>query len=154
MPANERFTLMRLPLFEKFAYDEMEIVGKIVSSYLFHAEEVLFQEGSHGGSMYFVVDGTLEVIRQNEEGKQVVIASLMPGQSVGEMAIIEGIVRSATVKAKTDGSLITLKREDFDTLLEEHPKIGVKILKGISCLLSKNLRKMSIEITNLMLPIV
>jgi len=78
----------------------------------------------------------------------------MPGQSVGEMAIIEGIVRSATDKAKTDGSLITLKREDFDTLLEEHPKIGVKFLKGISCLLSKNLRKMSVEIINLMLPIV
>ena len=154
MGAKEKFTLMRLPLFEKFAYDEMEIVGNIVSTYQFHAEEVLFQEGSHGGSMYFVVDGTLEVIRNNEEGKPVLIATLMPGQSVGEMAIIEGIVRSATVKAKTDGSLITLKREDFDTLLEEHPKIGVKFLKGISCLLSKNLRKMSVEIINLMLPIV
>ncbi len=154
MAPNERFALMRLPLFEKFDYDEMEIVGKVVSTYKFHAEEVLFEEGSHGGSMYFVIDGALEVIKKNEEGNQVVIANLMPGQSVGEMAIIEGVLRSATVKAKTDGSLITLMREDFDKLLDEQPRIGVKILKGISCLLSRNLRKMSIEITNLMLPIV
>ncbi len=154
MAHNEKFALMRLPMFEKFEYDEMEIVGQIVSSYKFQTDEVLFEEGSHGGSMYFVKDGTLEVIRKNEDGKHVVIASLTTGQSVGEMAIIEGVVRSATVKAKTDGSLLTLKREDFEKLLEEHPMIGLKIVKGISCLLSKNLRKMSIEITNLMLPIV
>lgn len=143
MTDNEKYAIMRLPIFAELVYDEMEIVGKKVSSCQFQAGEVLLKEGTHGGAMYFVVDGTLEVIKQNEEGKEVVIAKVTSGQSVGEMSIIEGIVRSATVRAVTEGSLLTLKREDFETLLDEYPKIGVKILKGISCSLSMNLRKMS-----------
>ncbi len=151
MTANEKYTLMSIGIFDKLTFEEMEILGSKVSSYQFKEGEVLFHEGAHGDSMYFVVDGVLEIAKQSEEGKQFVIANISKGQSVGEMAIIEGIVRSATVRAKTEGSLLALRRGDFDALLEEHPKIGVKILKSVSCLLSMNLRKTSLELIKLML---
>ncbi len=154
MSNNEKYTIMSLPVFEKLAYEEMEVLGNIVSSCQFHAGQVIFQEGTNGSSMYFVVEGTLEVIKQSEDGKPAVITNLVSGQSVGEMSLIEGIVRSATVQAKTDGTLLLLKREDLEKLLDEHPKIGIKVLKGISQLLGMNLRKMSAEMTKLMMSIV
>ena len=155
MTESKRYALMRIPIFEKLSYDEMEIVGKDVRSLPFKAGDVILKEGSHGTSMFFVVDGILEVVKQKEkvDDENVVIATVSSGQSVGEMALVDGFVRSATVLVKTDGSLLTLKREDFELLQEKHPEIGIKILKGISSLISINLRKTSKKLTELMLPI-
>jgi len=145
---------MSVPIFSELGFDELEIVEKIVFYREFTADKVVFEEGSHGRLMYFIVDGKLEVIKKKVGSEEVAhITTVSHGQSVGEMALIDGFVRSATVKAKTDGAFLVLKREDFDNLQEKHPTIGIKILKSISRLISINLRKTSKELTILMLPI-
>ncbi len=81
------------------------------------------------------------------------LATLTKGRSIGEMAVIDDFPRSATVRARTKGTLVLLTRQGFEVILEQHPGIGVKILKGISRLLSQNLRKTSSRLVDYMLPL-
>ena len=93
------------------------------------------------------------MLKKNEKGKQVTLTALGKGRSIGEMAVIDDFPRSATVKARTKATLVILTRANFEKILDEHSKIGVKILKGISRLLSMNLRKTSSRLADYMLPL-
>ena len=87
-----------------------------------------------------------EVITQYDNAKTT-IALLGRGQSIGEMSLIDGRSRSATVRVKTNLTLVVLKREHFQTLLVEHPGTTNNILMGIAQLLSGSLRKTTHEFT-------
>ena len=65
------------------------------------------------------------------------------------MSIIDNFPRSATIKAQTDSKLVTLSRKDFDIILDEYPRIGIKVLKGMTRLLSLYLRKASGQLTEI-----
>ncbi|MFP6809355.1 MAG: cyclic nucleotide-binding domain-containing protein [Pseudomonadales bacterium] len=85
--------------------------------------------------------------------KKNTIAKLSRGRSVGEMSLIDGSPRSATVKATTSLKLIILKREDFRKLNDSEPAIANKILMGIATLLSQNLRDTNNNFTEKLLSI-
>jgi CRP-like cAMP-binding protein len=84
--------------------------------------------------------------------KIVIIASLTRGRSIGEMAIIDDYPRSATIKAWANSTLVTLTREGFEQILDQHSAIGIKLLKEISRLLSMNLRRTSSQLADYLLP--
>ena len=113
----------------------------------------LFKEGDKGDYVCFVVEGAMDIIKKSSTRGAVVIASLPKGRSIGEMSIIDNFPRSATVRAQTDATYITLTQKGFDNILKGYPEIGIKILKGISRLLSLNLRKTSSRLADYMLPV-
>jgi CRP-like cAMP-binding protein len=96
--------------------------------------------------------GRMSVIKQFNTKKHT-IAELSAGTSVGEMSLIAGTPRSATVKAKTDLSLIVLKREDFQKLLLEETGVANRVLMGIATLLSCSLRDTNKNFTEKLLSI-
>ncbi len=102
--------------------------------------------------MFFIAGGEVEVIKQFDNKKHT-IAKLSVGRSVGEMSLIDGAPRSATVKASPDLDLIVLKREDFKKLNEEHPAIANKVLMGMATLLSQSLRDTNNRFTEKLLTI-
>ena len=93
--------------------------------------------------MCFVAQGEMEILKKNAEGERVAISTLQPGASIGEMAVIDNFPRSATVRAKTEGTLLTLSRYSFETILKQHPSVGIKLFQGLSKLLCLNLRRTS-----------
>ena len=103
--------------------------------------------------MCFVADGALEVAKQSITGESVVITELRRGRSIGEMSVIGDFPRSATVKALEEAKLIVLTQRSFELILEEHPRIGIKVLKGISRLLSLSLRDTSGRLADSILPL-
>lgn len=143
--------ISEVPIFAALSDEELMVVEKHLTSHEVAAKDVVFKEGSHGNYMCFVVEGELDVIKRVGADKQATLVTLGKGQSVGEMAMIDGLIRSATVRAKTDSLIVVMKRGDFDTLLEKYPRIGVKILRGLARMLSMNLRKTSNDLTKLML---
>ena len=68
------------------------------------------------------------------------------------MAVIDNYPRSASVRAKTKGSLLTLSRDRFDVLLDQHPYTGIKLLRSIARFLCANLRKTSSAVVDQLLP--
>jgi len=135
--------LVYIRIFDKFSPDELEIVARYMNHLKINKGEILFKEGDKGDYVCFVVDGTLDVVKQSRTGKSVAITELSKGRSIGEMSVIGDFLRSATVKARTEAKLVILKQRNFELILEDYPTIGIKILKGIARLLSLSLRDTS-----------
>lgn len=147
---NIKQLLRNNSLFESLTSDELDLVIVSMNRHELVANTTVFKEGAHGNYVCFVVEGTLRVFKRTDDGRESSIATLSEGQSVGEMAIIDGLPRSATVKSLTPSSLLLLKRDDFNRLLETHPEIAAKILRAIARMLSIHLRKTSGDLSNLM----
>ena len=145
--------LINIPIFDALKSDELKVVSKYMNFMDFEPRETVFKEGERGDYVCFITEGALDVVKENDKGKQVIITSIGRGRSIGEMSVIDDFPRSATVKAKTKTTLVILTRKGFEKVLDEHPGIGVKILKGISRLLSMNLRKTSSRLADYMLPL-
>jgi CRP-like cAMP-binding protein len=140
-------------LFEELIPQELEIVARRLSVQEVDTGQVLFKEGDNAEFFCLVAQGSLDVIKKGKDGRSLVIATLGDGDSVGEMSMVDGMVRSATVQAALYSIVIVLQRKDFEKILKEYPRIGAKLLKGIARHISVNLRRTSSELTNLMMPI-
>ncbi|MBN2125070.1 MAG: cyclic nucleotide-binding domain-containing protein [Deltaproteobacteria bacterium] len=145
--------LANIPMFDTLKGNELRIVTGQMNFTELEKGEILFREGDTGDYVCFVVEGTLDVLKKTDKGEYVPLATLSRGRSIGEMAVIDDFPRSATVRAQTAATLVILTRKGFDLILQEHSDIGVRILKGISRLLSQNLRKTSSRLVDYMLPI-
>ncbi len=86
------------------------------------AGSILFREGDAGDDLYVVVSGRLEARVRNGQDGETVVAQIAAGEVVGEMALISGEPRSATVVARRDSELVRLTKTAFETLIERYPK--------------------------------
>ena len=99
--------------------------------------EHLFRQGDHDTSMYIVLSGRLGVYLRDEEGNEVLARQMSGGETVGELGLLSGDPRSATVIALRDSELVRLSKDTFDLLVEEHPKT----LRFITDLLVRRLQQ-------------
>ena len=147
------FLILNIPIFSRLRNEELRNVKKYFNLLELIPGETVFEEGDNGDYVCFVVEGSLDVLKKTVKGENVVISTLKKGGSIGEMSVIDQLPRSATIKAKTKATLLTLSQEKLNYILSEHSSIGVKILKGIARLLSMNLRKTSSRLADYMLPL-
>ena len=147
------FLILHIPIFSRLKGNELRSIEQCMKILEVLPGEIVFNEGEKGDYVCFVVEGCLDVLKKTESGDSIVISTLSKGRSIGEIAIIDDLPRSATVKAKHKSTLLTLSRESFDYILAKHPDIGVKILKGLASLLCLNLRKTSSRLAEYMLPL-
>jgi CRP/FNR family cyclic AMP-dependent transcriptional regulator len=147
------FLILNIPIFSKLKSNELMGIEQYMKILDVIPGEIVFEEGERGDYVCFVVEGSLEVLKKTGSGENIVISTLSKGRSIGEMAIIDDLPRSATVRAKYKSTLLTLSRENFDYIIAKYPDIGVKILKGLSSLLCMNLRKTSNRLAEYMLPL-
>ncbi len=135
--------LITMPLFDELSPLELSTTADYMNFFELEQGKTLFREGDPGDYICFVVDGAVDVLKLAATGQRAVIATLTRGSTIGEMSIIDNIARSASVRARKDSTLVILSRKGFNTILDSHPKIGIKILKGIARLLSLNMRRTS-----------
>lgn len=83
--------------------------------------EVLFRQGDIGDSLYVLIYGRLVIVVQGENGEEEIIGEIGRGEVVGEMAILTGEPRSATVRAIRDSELVKLSREAFERVIASNP---------------------------------
>ncbi len=100
---------------------------------------VLFREGERDDSLFIVVAGRLGVVTADADGREAIISHISPGETVGEMALLSGAPRSATVVALRDSELVRLKRESFEKLADQHPGL----MRFITRLLVQRLERTS-----------
>ncbi|MFH1984305.1 MAG: cyclic nucleotide-binding domain-containing protein [Pseudomonadota bacterium] len=146
--------LMYLPLFGGMPSNDLNTLAAHMSFFELEPGEILFREGDPGESVCFVVQGGLDVLKEGgASGASAVIATVPRYRSIGEMSVIDNTPRSATVKARVKTAMVSLSKSGFDELLEQHPRIGIHILKQIARLISMNLRKTSSRLADYMLPL-
>jgi len=93
--------------------------------------KLVFKEGSTGEEMFVLVSGEISAFVKQADGTDRLMFEIKPGDFFGEMSIIAGESRSATLIAKNDAEVFVLHGIDFYRIIYEHPMIGIKMLKAI-----------------------
>jgi CRP/FNR family cyclic AMP-dependent transcriptional regulator len=106
------------------------------------ADQVLFLAGDPGDSCYRVEDGLLKVTMVSRSGTERILAFVGRGGIVGELAILDGLPRSASVVAVRDTALSRLTRAEFDAFAERHPEL----YKSLITLLTQRLRETNVAV--------
>ena len=135
--------LLKLPLFDEIDGDELNVIAGYMNYFELTKGRYLFKEGDEGNFICFVVKGGIDIIKKTGTGEQRTIATIHKGASLGEMSVIDKTTRSASARAKTDATLIILSGKSFNVLLDRHPRIGIKLLKGMTRIMSLNMRRTS-----------
>jgi CRP/FNR family transcriptional regulator, cyclic AMP receptor protein len=141
-------------LLKGLAEEELHHILQATTPREFQADEIIMQEGDAGDAMYIMCHGsvaitkrlTLELSEEAPREKTMIRFRAEEGVILGEMALIESEVRSATVTTLTPCLMLELTKQNFYQLLAQHPEIGVKILLPLAQSLSQRLRKSSNEL--------
>ena len=153
MADNDTINKLRgLSFFSGLDDEQLEAVSQYVEHLYLEPDAVVFNEGDSGDSVYFIEIGSLEVSMDSDWGESINLATLSDGSSFGEMSVIDDLPRSATVKATTESSVLSLKKADFEKILDEHPKIGVILLKGLARFLCTHLRESNESLSDFLEP--
>ncbi len=130
MPLAE--TLRRVPLFADLTPEELARVGDAARERSYPKNSVIVFEDDPGDALYVVVLGHVKVVLIGEDGREVILSVLGEGDFFGEMSLIDDQPRSAHVIAMEDANLLVLRREDFHSALEDHPRIALGLLRALS----------------------
>jgi len=113
-------TLLQTKAFHRIPASNLQAIFTRMQRVTYRAGDVVIKQGDEGDYFYAITTGTCEVTREtpiNRDG--IKLATLGPGDTFGEEALISESKRNATVKMLTDGSLMRLTKDDFKTLLNE-----------------------------------
>ncbi|MBI4204415.1 MAG: patatin-like phospholipase family protein [Betaproteobacteria bacterium] len=107
-----------------------DLVSRIELQELARGER-LYLQGEPGTNMHILLTGRLQVRVKTEDGTERVVAHLQPGEAVGEMALLTGARRAATIVATRDCTLGALTRQDFDNIVSRHPDVFSHIARFV-----------------------
>jgi CRP/FNR family cyclic AMP-dependent transcriptional regulator len=106
-------------------------------------DEVLFEEGTLGSAFYVVLEGAVSIRRAMPTGPEHELALLHPGESFGEMALVDGAPRMASAVAETDVLLARLSRERFEERLQAGDAVATALLRSMSRTLCARQRELT-----------
>jgi CRP/FNR family transcriptional regulator, cyclic AMP receptor protein len=133
MAAEESLQLIaRVPLFSELSRDELERIATVAIPRSFPKAVRVFHEGDHSDACYIVRKGDLRVTREHSDGRAIALATLGPGDIFGELAMLDGGTRSASVETLTDADLLGLPATDVRRVIAGHGDIAAKLIVAIT----------------------
>jgi CRP-like cAMP-binding protein len=121
--------LSRVPLFADLPPRDLRRVAALAEETWFNAGRVVVEEGQPGSSFYVILDGEARVTK-GPAGRT--LGRLGPGDHFGEMALLDGQPRSATVIAESSLDTVRIRRAAFRTLLKREPDVGLRIMATLA----------------------
>ena len=119
--------LRKVPLFAKFGTKELERLGQLADEVEVGLDRVLAEQGAIGHEFFIVLDGRVMVL----DGKAP-IAMLGPGDFFGEIALLESVPRTATVRAEGIVRLLVVSHREFHALMDEFPSVRTAVLDAVA----------------------
>ncbi|MGH7738923.1 MAG: Crp/Fnr family transcriptional regulator [bacterium] len=126
--------------FKSFDQTDLESLGSIGQEKAFKKDDLIFDEDSKGDSMYILKSGAVKILKK-VKNQDNTIAVLNPGEFFGEMALLDGLPRSAAVRATADSEVLVLSLDAYQQLRREKPHTALKLMDIIIKVLSNRLRQ-------------
>jgi CRP/FNR family cyclic AMP-dependent transcriptional regulator len=139
--------LKYVPIFSELDDDTLEKISKLGIRKSFKKDSVVLFEHETGTALFVIVEGKVKVSRVSDDGKEVILTILGESDFFGEMAILDGLSRSANVTAMEDSELFIIQRSEFLELLHVHPEVSIALLQE----LTQRLRSADMKIKSLSL---
>ncbi|MDH5323981.1 MAG: cyclic nucleotide-binding domain-containing protein [Gammaproteobacteria bacterium] len=133
--------LEQMPMFRDLTRPEVEILSGYVQAFEAESGKTLFLEGEKGGFMCFLVSGKIDVIKESHLRERKTITTVRPGQTIGEMSLLDDMPFSATACAVEKTTVILITRRNFESFTEDHPALAIKMIRKVARLISLRLRQ-------------
>jgi CRP/FNR family transcriptional regulator/CRP/FNR family cyclic AMP-dependent transcriptional regulator len=130
-----------IPLFKDLSEAELAMLARHAVPRQFSPEQIILLAEEEGDTMFVIRQGTVKVSVITDEGREIILDLLGTGDFFGEMALLDGYPRSATVTAMEATELVMLRRSDFLGLLHREPQIASKLLVELTTRLRRADRK-------------
>lgn len=123
--------LRSFSVFRPLADDKLESVGRVAMMRRVSRSSAVVHAGDRTDFVYFIITGTAKVLVSDEEGREVILSMLGPGDMFGEMSVLDENPRSATVLAVTPVTLVAISKTDFRRLLAENFELSLQIMRSL-----------------------
>ena len=138
------------PMFENFNLAEIRLLSHFMQVYRAEPGIEIIREGEPGDFMMLIIEGRIEVFKQDRWNAPRLIALIDAGKTLGEMSMIDGEPRFATCVAAERCMIAVLTRESLARIILEQPILGSKILMELVLMLSQRLRQTSSRLVSFM----
>ena len=135
--------LSRIEIFHPLSKEELASVASNLGEKIYAAGEVLFRQGEEGDTFYIIRDGKVAISVADAEGRSTVVAHLGKGAFFGEMSLLTGEKRTATITAEADTTVLALSKAIFADVLETNAQIAEALAKVLEKRQRENLEKMA-----------
>jgi CRP/FNR family transcriptional regulator, cyclic AMP receptor protein len=123
--------LASVRIFQHLGQDDLRKVARIAKPKQVAANTVVFFEGNRADAFFIVLSGSLKVFQTARDGRVKVLSTMGPGETFGELAMLDGQARSASVETVATSELLVISRKDFRELATATPGILWGVLEGV-----------------------
>jgi CRP-like cAMP-binding protein len=129
---QRRELLAKGSLFSKLSERELDDLVQVSRIQKLRPREELCHKGDPGSQVYLISKGRLKAMTTSAEGDDVVFSIMAPGEVCGELALLSGGRRTATITAIDESELIVLDRREFLPFLKARPEVAIKLLEVLA----------------------
>ena len=144
---DDQELLRTVPIFSELTDDDISSLAKMALRKRYSKDAVVFFENEEGDFFFMILDGRIKVTILGDDGREIILSMLGPGDFFGEMALLDNEPRSATAIAVEESELLSLHRTDFQGVIGDNLAISVALIK----VLTARLRKANHQISTLAL---
>jgi CRP/FNR family transcriptional regulator/CRP/FNR family cyclic AMP-dependent transcriptional regulator len=133
--------LHNVPLFLGLQENELKAISELVTRRKVPADTLILRADEEGDTLFVIQTGRVTVSVHGDDGRQVILSILTNGDFFGEISLLDGKPRSASVTATEDTELLLLRRMDFLSCMEQYPPIATKLLSALAMRLRRTNRQ-------------
>lgn len=123
--------IRRVPLFSMLTEAHAGAVADAVLKRRFKRGETIVEQGKKSNALFILLNGRARVITADNRGREVILATLQPGDHIGEMSLIDNEPHSATVRAEVQTDVLMLGRVEFARCLPENTSMAYAVMRGL-----------------------
>jgi CRP/FNR family cyclic AMP-dependent transcriptional regulator len=146
-PVTDLSFLENVPIFADLEEPDLKKIEKLGLRKKYKKGNIVVLEKEMGAALFVIISGKVKIVRTDEDGREVILSIFGPGEFFGEMSLLDGLARSASVVALAKAELFMIHRRDFLKLVNEHPQVAISLLGE----LTTRLRKADTQIKSLSL---
>lgn len=129
--------------FTDFDKEDITLMAGYMEVYRARAGDIIIREADSGDFMLLLIEGTVDIVKQDPRGVQQTLTQVVPGMIIGEMSMIDGEPRFATCIAAESVVFAVLTRHNMVRIIMQRPTLAAKILIKLVSMLSQRLRQTS-----------
>ncbi|MDO5693884.1 MAG: Crp/Fnr family transcriptional regulator [Pseudomonadota bacterium] len=123
--------IRRVPLFSMLTESQAVSVADAVVKRRFKRGEMIVEQGKKSNALFILLNGRARVVTSDNRGREVILATLQPGDHIGEMSLIDNEPHSATVRAEVQTDVLMLGRIEFARCLPENSSMAYAVMRGL-----------------------
>ena len=124
--------LSQVSLFAELPPERIHELAQMCRRRMYQRNETIFHKGDPGNGLYILTDGQVKIVLPSETGEEAMLAVLEPGDFFGELALFDGLPRSATVVAASKAEVLMLPRDDFMGFVTRNGEVAIALFAVLS----------------------